>query len=212
MQLCCRSWQRAQKKERKKKKKHITSRLFNFLHWVWTLRWQQKKKKTAMLCFEDGTKAFYILCNNTVHFSLMSLEMNWVCLRHVRPHSSVHLHQRFILLWYSACLSPPPKHPLEHRSSRRFCLTCRTGRSHKSLVFFFFLFFFRQDWTWLRAGGAKVRLNTEIVCLCEPLTNLLRVNLDLHARLNNVWHWQSEGNWRWWLLPLFNNRRNQRGS
>lgn len=162
-----------------------------------------------MLCFEGGTKALYILCNNTVHFSLMSLEMNWVCLLHVSLHSSVHLHQCFVLLWYSACLSPPPKHRLEHHSSRTFCLTCRTGRRTKAS---FFIFFFLPAGLNVASGWwRKVRLNIEIVYLCEPLTDLLRVNLDLHARLN-VWHWQSEGNSRWRLLPLFNNRRNQRGS
>lgn len=50
----------SERKRKKEKEGHITSRLFNFLFWIWTVRWQKRIKKTARLCFEDRIKALYI--------------------------------------------------------------------------------------------------------------------------------------------------------
>lgn len=91
--------------------------------------WDSKKEKKTKNC-----KALLWRQNkSSLHFLMFQfhIKLIWVCPIHFRLYSWVHLHR----FWYPACLSPQTRQPLEHHSSCRFCLTCRTGWRTKASFF-----------------------------------------------------------------------------
>lgn len=142
------------KKERKKNKKHITSRLFNFLHWVWTLTWQEKKKNLQCFALKTEQKLFtsfaIILC------IFLWCPSKWIGFAFHMSDCTA----QYIFISASSCCGTHHASHL-HPSTPSSITQAAESALHAEQVdaqkphFFIFLFFLQQDWTWLRAGGAK---------------------------------------------------------